>query len=61
MKSKSERESDSEAENVNHYEICPHVLEKIDELANVDSGKNIMFDINKEIYIFLKGGYILKY
>ncbi|KYQ58091.1 hypothetical protein ALC60_03143 [Trachymyrmex zeteki] len=41
MKSKSERESDSEAENVNHYEICPHVLEKIDELANVDSASTL--------------------
>ncbi|KYN20639.1 PREDICTED: uncharacterized protein LOC108760495 [Trachymyrmex cornetzi] len=41
MKSKSERESDSEAENVNHGEIRPRVLEKIDELANVDSASTL--------------------
>jgi len=39
MKSKSERETDSEVGNVNHCEIRPHVLEKIDELANLGSGK----------------------
>lgn len=53
MKSKSERESDSQAENVNYSEIRPRVLEKIDELANVDSGKNITL-INEEIYVFFK-------
>ncbi|EGI61591.1 hypothetical protein G5I_10155 [Acromyrmex echinatior] len=41
MKSKSERESDSQAENVNYSEIRPRVLEKIDELANVDSASTL--------------------
>lgn len=39
MKSKSEREANSEVENVNHCEIRSFDLEKIDELANPDSGK----------------------
>jgi len=66
MKSKSERESDSEARNVNYCEIRPHVLEKIDELVNVDSGKKIsrLISTKKNIYlfqIFSKGVYILEY
>lgn len=56
MKSKSERETDSEVENVNHCEIRPSVLEKIDELANLGSGKNprsLIINKNKYIYPFL--------
>ncbi|XP_018407357.1 PREDICTED: uncharacterized protein LOC108783312 [Cyphomyrmex costatus] len=41
MKSKSERESDSEVENVNHCEIRPRTLEKIDELTNVSSASTL--------------------
>lgn len=45
MKSKNPREVDSEVENVNCSEIRSRVLEKVDELANLDSGKNTVFNI----------------
>lgn len=62
MKSKSEREADSE-ENVNRCEIRD--LEKIDEFANLDSGKlpHLMSTKKKYIYNFLNfllKGYIFK-
>ncbi|TGZ54452.1 Uncharacterized protein DBV15_09112 [Temnothorax longispinosus] len=41
MKSKSERETDSEVGNVNHCEIRPRVLEKIDEVANLGSASTL--------------------
>ncbi|XP_011686502.1 PREDICTED: uncharacterized protein LOC105449194 [Wasmannia auropunctata] len=41
MKSKSERETNSEVENVNHCEIHPRVLEEIDELANLSSASTL--------------------
>jgi len=48
MKSKSERETNSEVENVNHSEIRPRVLEKIDELANLDSSKyHVRYQLKK--------------
>lgn len=51
MKSKSERETDSEVGNVNHCEIRPRVLEKIDELANLGSGKYRVRCQQKEICV----------
>lgn len=52
MKSKSERETNSEVGNVNHCEIRPHVLEKIDKHANLGSGKYRVWCLQEEIYIY---------
>ncbi|XP_067215093.1 uncharacterized protein [Linepithema humile] len=41
MKSKNPREVDSEVENVNHREIHSPVLEKVDELVNLDSASTL--------------------
>lgn len=39
IKSKNQREVDSEVKNINHRVIEPHVFKERDELANLDSGK----------------------
>lgn len=39
IKSKNQREVDSEVKNINHRVIEPHVFQESDELANLDSGK----------------------
>lgn len=53
MKSKNPREVDSEVENVNHCEIRSLVLEKVDELVNLNSGKKCYIQY-REIKIFVK-------
>lgn len=39
IKSKNEREVDSEVKNINQRDIHPRDFKKPDELANLDSGK----------------------
>lgn len=39
IKSKNQGEVDSEVTNISQDEIQPHVFNKLDELANLDSGK----------------------